>query len=75
MSSLPLYVCVCVTDMVCAAHFSSDHQFYRAQVLSLPGGRLAEVLYVDFGNKETMPHWELRKLKDQFLRLPVQVDI
>ena len=61
--------------MVCAALFSMDKQYYRAQVLSLPGGRQAEVQYVDFGNRETLAHWNLRKLKDQFLRLPVQVGV
>ena len=68
----PVYVCI---DMVCAAKFVQDAQWYRAQVTDLPGSRMAEVFFVDFGNTSMMPHWELKKLKDQFLKLPIQVSL
>lgn len=58
--------------MVCAAQYTVDKQWYRAQVLSLPGGAMVEVQYVDFGNKEVIHNRYLRKLFDRFLKLSKQ---
>lgn len=58
--------------MVCAAQYTVDRQWYRAEVLSLPGGAMVEVQYVDFGNKEVLHNRFLRKLFDRFLKLGKQ---
>lgn len=58
--------------MICAAQFSIDKQWYRAQVIGLPGGSMVEVQYVDFGNKEVIHHKNLRKLLDRFAKLNIQ---
>lgn len=59
--------------MICAAQYGADDQWYRVKVVKLPGRRLVEVHYVDFGNEEIVYHLRLKKLLDRFLVLPVQV--
>nr|XP_042912960.1 RING finger protein 17 [Parasteatoda tepidariorum] len=58
--------------LICAAQFSLDKQWYRAEVIGLPGGAKVEVRYVDFGNTEIIHHKYLRKLFDVFLKLNIQ---
>uniref|UniRef100_A0A3B5MJI9 Tudor domain-containing protein n=1 Tax=Xiphophorus couchianus TaxID=32473 RepID=A0A3B5MJI9_9TELE len=53
----------------CVARFE-DKLWYRAQVISHPGGRKVEVRYVDFGNKQVLSVSDLRKIKDEFFALP-----
>ncbi len=60
-------------DLICAAQFSVDSQWYRAMVIDLPGSQSVSVQYVDFGNTEVLPCHKLRKLKDTFTILPAQV--
>ena len=57
--------------MICAAQFT-DNSWYRAKVVELPGRRIVNVQYVDFGNVERVSAWQLRKLPDKFLTLPPQ---
>ncbi|XP_036401470.1 RING finger protein 17 [Megalops cyprinoides] len=56
-------------EQACVALFE-DKGWYRAQVIGLPGNRMVEVRYVDFGNKKTLSVKDIRKLKDEFLVLP-----
>ena len=56
--------------MVAVAKYIDD-KWYRVEILSLPGNRNVEVLYVDFGNKEVIPWLRLKKIADQFLKLSV----
>lgn len=58
--------------MICAAQFSVDKQWYRAQIIGLPGGANVEVQYVDFGNTEIIHHKYIRKLFDKFSKLNIQ---
>ncbi|KFM72251.1 RING finger protein 17, partial [Stegodyphus mimosarum] len=58
--------------MICAAQFSLDCQWYRAQVIGLPGGAKVKVRYVDFGNTEVIHHKFLRKLLNKFSKLNIQ---
>lgn len=58
--------------MMCAGQFSVDKQWYRAQVIGLPGGSNVEVRYVDFGNTEVIHHKYIRKLFDKFSKLNIQ---
>lgn len=59
--------------MVCSCQFSADNLFYRAVITNLPGRKLVDVFYVDFGNKERVHYSRLRVLLDEFLILPAQV--
>ena len=59
--------------MICVARFSADGAWYRARVVGLAGARRVRVQYVDFGNVETISHWKMRKILDDFLVLPEQV--
>ncbi|XP_054718461.1 RING finger protein 17-like [Uloborus diversus] len=59
-------------NMICAAQFTLDQQWYRAIVKSLPGGTNVEVQYIDFGNTEVVHYKRLRKLFDKFNKLNIQ---
>ena len=61
--------------MLCVAPFSEDKMLYRAQVVRLPGRREVHVRYVDFGNVEIKPYWELKAIPSQFCKLPAIVSI
>ena len=53
----------------CCAKFAADNCWYRCKVLSLSGSS-AHIQYIDFGNKETLPHDELYMLNAEFLSEP-----
>lgn len=61
--------------MPCAAQYTVDKRWYRAKIIALPGNRMVEVFYVDYGNQELMAWDQIRKLKPRFLRIPAQVNI
>lgn len=50
---------------LCAAQFSADNQWYRAKVERIQGNN-ATVLYVDYGNRETVPFTRLASLPSAF---------
>lgn len=50
---------------LCAAQFSADKQWYRAKVERIHGTN-ATVLYVDYGNRETVPFTSLASLPPAF---------
>ena len=60
---------------MCVAKYSEDKQWYRAVVTALTGNQRVRVLYVDYGNTEELPYFELRKISDEFIRLPIRVSI
>lgn len=50
-----------------ASRFSADKQWYRARIRSNDrAAKKAEVVYIDYGNSETMPWSQLRPLESQF---------
>lgn len=52
---------------ILGAQFSEDNQFYRAKVKSLDReNKKAEVVYIDYGNRESIPWSRLRVLPDEF---------
>lgn len=51
---------------LCAAKFSMDNQWYRAKVERVQGAN-ATVLYIDYGNKETVPVSNLAALPPAFI--------
>lgn len=57
--------------MPCAAKFSEDHMWYRAEVLK-PFQQEVEVQFVDYGNIETVVADKLRKLKPEYMMLKAQ---
>lgn len=49
------------------AKFTADDQFYRAKVKSLDREKkTAEIVYIDYGNREKIPYTRLRALPDEF---------
>ncbi|XP_076358690.1 RING finger protein 17-like isoform X2 [Tachypleus tridentatus] len=58
--------------MAVVGKFSVDKNWYRAEVISLPGDSKVEVRYVDFGNTEVLPYWDLHKITDDYMKLPAQ---
>ncbi|GBM95447.1 hypothetical protein AVEN_54996-2 [Araneus ventricosus] len=60
--------------MPCCAKYSYDENWYRCEVTDLTENG-AVVLYVDYGNSETVPTDNLRKLEPQFIDFPIQVHI
>ena len=59
-------------NMVCAARFSGDENWYRALVTGVSADQIVSVLYIDFGNSEELPFSEIRRLPDHLVRLPRQ---
>ena len=57
---------------ICAAKFSNDQKYYRAEVLCVNHDGTVDVHYVDFGNRETILVGQLRHLAPVFLSLPKQ---
>ncbi|XP_021928807.1 RING finger protein 17 isoform X3 [Zootermopsis nevadensis] len=58
--------------MTCAAQYSVDKNWYRAKIIDLPGNKMLEVFYVDYGNQEVVPWNQIRKLHTRFLRIAAQ---
>ena len=50
----------------CASRFTADNQWYRAQVQTVSKGGVFKVLYIDYGNSETVSQDRLRPLDLQF---------
>ncbi|KAJ1113733.1 hypothetical protein NDU88_001975 [Pleurodeles waltl] len=57
-----------VKGQACIAMY--ENEWYRAEVIGLPGKREVEVKYIDFGNIEKVNVKKLRKVKDEFLSIP-----
>jgi hypothetical protein len=43
------------SGMPCAAQYTIDNKWYRAKIVDLPGNKMVEVFYVDYGNQEVLP--------------------
>jgi staphylococcal nuclease domain-containing protein 1 len=55
---------------LCAAKFSEDGQWYRAKIENTKGRETVDILYVDFGNRETTNASLLAALPPAFHHLP-----
>ena len=62
------------SGMSCAAQYTIDDKWYRAKVVDLPGKKMVEVFYVDYGNQEVMAWNRIRKIQTKFLRIAAQVN-
>ncbi|XP_046560224.1 RING finger protein 17-like [Haliotis rubra] len=66
-----LYTVFCPqVDMICVVQSMTDHMWYRARVIDLPGGKQVDVQYVDFGNIERVPYQRIKKILDAHVKLP-----
>ncbi|CAL8301439.1 unnamed protein product [Lota lota] len=61
-----------ILGAACCAQFSGDKNWYRAIVLET-GEIEASVLFVDYGNCETVPYSSLHPIPDHLLRVPFQI--
>ncbi|KAF9965273.1 hypothetical protein BGZ70_005143 [Mortierella alpina] len=58
---------------IISAKFTEDNQWYRAKVIrNVTESKSVEVLYVDYGNAETIPLSRALPLPSQFSKLPQQ---
>ncbi|ESP00578.1 hypothetical protein LOTGIDRAFT_157854 [Lottia gigantea] len=60
-----------VAGSACAAKYSADDAWYRAEVLKFDGSNV-EVFFVDYGNCDTVSPSNVCKLGPEFLNLPKQ---
>ena len=61
----PIYI----GELVCALSVA-DGTCYRARVIDLPSNQQARVLYVDFGNQETVPVTQVWPMKHELQLIP-----
>uniref|UniRef100_A0A2M4BCK9 Staphylococcal nuclease domain-containing protein 1 n=1 Tax=Anopheles marajoara TaxID=58244 RepID=A0A2M4BCK9_9DIPT len=52
---------------LCAARFSEDDEWYRAKVEKVEKGGNVSILYIDYGNRETVPSTRLAMLPTTFI--------
>ncbi|CAG8709870.1 438_t:CDS:1, partial [Ambispora leptoticha] len=58
---------------IVSAQFTQDDQWYRAKIKKyLPEKKTVEVIYIDYGNSETIPLSRVRPIPPNFLQLPPQ---
>jgi len=63
-------------DYACIGRFSSDGQYYRALVTSVNREEgTADLVYVDYGTKETVPIESLKQISQVQISLPMQSTI
>lgn len=55
--------------MVCVVRSAEDHRWYRAQYMERKDKDMCEVVYLDYGNMETVNVSEIREM-DEKLRFP-----
>jgi len=57
---------------LCLSKFAADGKWYRASVVERPKGNQVTVLYVDYGNTETVTLGSLKTIDKRFSALPYQ---
>ncbi|CAG8762154.1 19201_t:CDS:10, partial [Cetraspora pellucida] len=59
------------TGQIVSAQFTEDDQWYRARIRkNIPEKESVEVVYIDYGNSETIPVSRIRSIPDNFKQLP-----
>lgn len=61
--------------MPCAALYSVDEQWYRAEIVNLKPGRQLEVSFIDFGNREVASYTDVKRLHHKFMKFPKMVSV
>lgn len=63
---------MCFVDSLCCARFSEDFKWYRALVTKVFSDTQVEVLFVDYGNTDSLHVASMKQLKPELLKFPVQ---
>ena len=63
---------MCFVDSLCCARFSEDFKWYRALVTKVFSDTEVEVLFVDYGNTDSLHVGSMRQLRPELLKFPVQ---
>ena len=63
---------MCFVDSPCCAKFSQDFKWYRALVTRIFSEAQVEVLFVDYGNTDTLKVEAVKQIKSELLTFPVQ---
>jgi hypothetical protein len=61
--------------MPCAAFFTPDYRWYRAEIVNVIDKMSVEILYVDNGNIEKTQLFNLRHIKPEYMKFSVDVSI
>ncbi len=62
-----------LSGSACLAQFSKDMEWYRGEVLNSEDDSKIEVLFVDYGNIETVHISKIRGITPELMELPRQV--
>ena len=63
---------MCFVDSLCCARFSEDFKWYRALVTKVFSDSEVEVLFVDYGNTDSLHVGLMKQLRPELLKFPVQ---
>ena len=63
---------MCFVDSLCCARFSEDFKWYRALVTKVFSDTEVEVLFVDYGNTDSLHVGSMKQLRPELLKFPVQ---
>lgn len=55
--------------LACVVKFNDDGRYYRTRIISIEDDT-AEVLFVDYGNMQTTPLTELKRIHPDFMEFP-----
>lgn len=56
----------------CIARYSEDGQWYRAQIMDILTSNVVKIWFVDFGNFEDVRINELKEIKPEWMKYPLQ---
>jgi len=63
---------MCFVDSLCCARFSEDFKWYRALVTKVFSDTEVEVLFIDYGNTDSLHVESMKQLRPELLKFPVQ---
>ena len=63
---------MCFVDSLCCARFSEDFKWYRALVTKVFSDTEVEVLFVDYGNTDSLHVGSMKQLRPELLKFPMQ---
>jgi hypothetical protein len=56
----------------CVVRYTEDKQFYRSEITQL-NDKVAEVLFLDYGNSQKTPLCNVKRMDPKFMQLPQMV--
>ena len=54
----------------CVVRSNEDGMFYRSEILAILPDNTAQVLFVDYGNEQTTPLTDIKRIVPKFMKLP-----